>query len=356
MIELSSRKKEAAKIIKKYLNNRELVVWGKRDVEFESYLEEMYGIVVAFHVFWDKKFLDGVKNRSITCLANKNNQYYVVNLELASIEKNTKFFVDHGYKEIKDFLFLGVVSKTVAKGAINYHDANENKCSYCPPLCTINFKGKNSEVIIDESVTIKGDLRITLADDCRLHIEKNCILGGGTILFAGDSSFYKMEENSAYNGVNVVLYSNSSLEIGAHTSIVGMMTRVCPYNKVIIGEDCMFSQDIIIFCGDGHAIYNCETKKRSNHPGINSDKKHSVVLGSHVWIGIRAVLLSGTDIGIGSIVGAGAVVKGTFPNNCAIAGNPAHMVKKDVAWSRDYLDIDIKMCGKANFEMTKIDL
>jgi acetyltransferase-like isoleucine patch superfamily enzyme len=46
-----------------------------------------------------------------------------------------------------------------------------------------------------------------------------------------------------------------------------------------------------------------------------------------VWIGSRVTILPGTEIGRNSIVGAGAVVKGVFPENVIIAGNPGKVIK-----------------------------
>jgi acetyltransferase-like isoleucine patch superfamily enzyme len=48
-----------------------------------------------------------------------------------------------------------------------------------------------------------------------------------------------------------------------------------------------------------------------------------IIIKDDCFIGVNAVLLPGTTIGAGSIVGAGAVVKGTFPDSSVIAGVPA---------------------------------
>lgn len=37
------------------------------------------------------------------------------------------------------------------------------------------------------------------------------------------------------------------------------------------------------------------------------------------------------------MVGLGSIVKGTFPNNCIVAGVPAKIIKKDIAWERPHL-------------------
>lgn len=53
-----------------------------------------------------------------------------------------------------------------------------------------------------------------------------------------------------------------------------------------------------------------------------------ITLGNNVFIGINCIILSNTSIGDNCIVGAGSVVRGQFPENSVIAGNPAQIVSK----------------------------
>lgn len=80
-----------------------------------------------------------------------------------------------------------------------------------------------------------------------------------------------------------------------------------------------------------------------------------VKIGDNVFIGENAMILMGTTIGDNCIIGAHAVVKGIFPNNVVIAGNPAKVVcsleqyyeKARLNWVSD-----AKKCAKAIFEHT----
>jgi acetyltransferase-like isoleucine patch superfamily enzyme len=55
-----------------------------------------------------------------------------------------------------------------------------------------------------------------------------------------------------------------------------------------------------------------------------------------VWIAQGVTILKGTSIGEGSIVGAGCVVAGKkFAPRSLIVGNPARVVRQNVAWNRD---------------------
>ena len=55
-------------------------------------------------------------------------------------------------------------------------------------------------------------------------------------------------------------------------------------------------------------------------------------------VGARATLLPGTYIGHNSIVGTGAVVKGVWPPESIIIGNPAQCVGKVSEWLGNKFD------------------
>ena len=53
-------------------------------------------------------------------------------------------------------------------------------------------------------------------------------------------------------------------------------------------------------------------------------------IGENCFIGGQSLILPGVTIGNGCIVGAGAVVTKSVPDNCIVAGNPARIIKRDV--------------------------
>jgi acetyltransferase-like isoleucine patch superfamily enzyme len=52
----------------------------------------------------------------------------------------------------------------------------------------------------------------------------------------------------------------------------------------------------------------------------------AVVIGDRAWIAARAIVLPGSEIGEGAVVGAGAVVRGKVEPWSIVAGNPARKV------------------------------
>jgi acetyltransferase-like isoleucine patch superfamily enzyme len=53
-----------------------------------------------------------------------------------------------------------------------------------------------------------------------------------------------------------------------------------------------------------------------------------IVIGNNVFIGINCTILPNTTIGNNCIVGAGSILRGKFPDNTVIIGNPAKVIMK----------------------------
>ena len=58
--------------------------------------------------------------------------------------------------------------------------------------------------------------------------------------------------------------------------------------------------------------------------GVN---RKGIKIGKDCWIGAKATILDGTDLGDGCIVAAGSVVRGTIPPYSIIGGVPAKIIK-----------------------------
>ena len=53
-----------------------------------------------------------------------------------------------------------------------------------------------------------------------------------------------------------------------------------------------------------------------------------ISIGKNCFIGCNSIILKGTTLGDGCVVGAGAVVSGQFPDNSIIVGNPGKVIKR----------------------------
>ena len=339
-----------AKIINDNINGRELVVWGARNAAFEALLFELYEIKVSFYVFWKKELCDNKTTKHMSVLKNGKDKYYVINLELTLTDKNMSFLIDNDYQPNLDFILGGVSTNIVPIGKVDYCDNNGNRCNFLPKNCSVIFRGKNSKVYIDENVDIKNKLEITIHSDSELIITDHCVIRDAVILVHNNAQC--LLDNVFIRKLDMVCYNNGKIEMKKNVSIFEAFIRASNYNNIKIDNDCMLSQRIILLAGDQHAIWDVDTKKRLNFVAQQDTEKKSIVLGEHVWVGIGATLLAGANIGQGSIIGAKSVIKKKFPNNCAIAGNTARIIKKNIAWSRQDFDYDISFCGENYYTQT----
>ena len=128
--------------------------------------------------------------------------------------------------------------------------------------------------------------------------------------------------------------STGMLSIGKNTAICGNTHLACIEGKTIeIGEDCLFSSDIVVRTGDSHSILNMDGKR--TNPSMD------VHIGNHVWIGNRVIVLKGSLINHNSIVATGAIVTKKFNEiNVILGGNPAKIIKECVNWDGERVPLD----------------
>ena len=182
------------------------------------------------------------------------------------------------------------------------------KCNLYSKGLRCNFKGINNEVSI-------GGTEPSTCSNCHIDIygsNNKVIIEGGvglknlTIYMGGD---------------------NNIVHIKRKTMIAGKTElAVMDGTKIEIGEDSLFSANVTFRAGDSHSVLDVATGER-----INPSK--DIIVGDHVWIGNTVIVTKGTVIGRHCVVATGSVVAGKFfPDNCAIGGNPAKVLKEGISW------------------------
>ena len=112
-----------------------------------------------------------------------------------------------------------------------------------------------------------------------------------------------------------------SLRIGDRV-VFGGSDTVNAYLDVEIGEDCIFADWIYVTDFD-HQYRKLDV--RIQDQGIDTSP---VRLGPDCWIGEKASILRGSQIGTGSVIGAQTVVKGDIPPYAVAVGAPAKVIKR----------------------------
>ena len=163
----------------------------------------------------------------------------------------------------------------------------------------------------------------------KLRKNKIKISGNNNIFIKGNNNILYIGDDCIVNNTSIILDNESSeIRIGNKTSIAKAQIVSLESYKIEIGEDCMLSYDIEIRNTDSHKIYDKNTNKRIN-------EGNRINIGNHVWLGMRAIILKGVNIGDNSIVAAGSIVTKDVKANTIISGNPAKQIKENIYWTRE---------------------
>ena len=162
-----------------------------------------------------------------------------------------------------------------------------------------------------------------------LYIGSDCILENSTLEFKGDNSVIFLAGGNFKHCLNVTVHNNNVFFMGRHNHMFKPVTAVVSEEKnVFIGDYCLFSRNIWIRNSDSHLIYSTENNQRIN-------RAKSIFIGDHIWIGQSAMILKGTQIDSGAVIGAMSLLSGKkIPHNSSWGGNPAKLVRENVFWDR----------------------
>lgn len=164
--------------------------------------------------------------------------------------------------------------------------------------CPFIYNKKGAELTIGNNVTIKSSFLSNLVG----------LYSKTIIVTRAPGAYIRIGDNVGMSGVTI--YARKGIEIGENTAIGG--------NTKILDNDF-------------HPI-EAETRNKllMDKNGGDSDliPAKPIKIGRNCFIGCNAIILKGTELGDGCVVGAGAVVSGKFEPDSVIVGNPARCIKK----------------------------
>ena len=94
--------------------------------------------------------------------------------------------------------------------------------------------------------------------------------------------------------------------------------------NISIGKRYLVAANTNIIDSNGHNLSFDNIQDRIRTSG----ETKAIVIEDDVWIGSGCLILPGSFIGKGTIIGAGSVVKGKIPSYCIASGNPAIVIKQ----------------------------
>lgn len=197
----------------------------------------------------------------------------------------------------------------------------------------IQFK-KQCKKLVNSGNTVVIDgvlINVEIIGDClnsNITIAKGSVLRDTKIFIKGKNHKLYIGKFVSMKGGKISLEGdeNNEIYIGEKTTIEDALISATECNsKVLIGEDCMFSNKIEIRNGDSHSIL--QNGERINQGG-------DVVIGNHVWIGSEAMVLKNVTIESNAIVAAKSLVTKSVSTGLLVGGVPAKTIKTDVNWDR----------------------
>jgi acetyltransferase-like isoleucine patch superfamily enzyme len=125
------------------------------------------------------------------------------------------------------------------------------------------------------------------------------------------------QDTGVYNGTFFDLDVRGEVEIGNYCTLVGAV--LATNSRITIGDYTFIAHEVTIADHFAAAPPDAAAKLSTR------DHRAEISIGRNVWIGARAVLLPGAEIGEGAIVGAACVVSTKVPPFSTVTGNPARV-------------------------------
>ena len=107
---------------------------------------------------------------------------------------------------------------------------------------------------------------------------------------------------------------------------ISSQTRFDDIDRIEMGDRVVISEQVMLLTHD----YSLTTAMIAigQCPPTDVAIRKPIKIGNNVFIGLRSILLPGTEIGDNVIVGAGAVCRGQIPSGSVVVGTPARPIGK----------------------------
>lgn len=175
-----------------------------------------------------------------------------------------------------------------------------------------NIEGLDNVIEIGEGTQCYGTKIRIRENNNKLVIGSGCMIGTNcSFWISGDNIEIRVGKDSSFTTTCHINASESG-------------------SRIVIGEEAMFSNNIIVRTSDDHPIYDMTTGAR-----INPAK--DVEIGEHVWIAPNTKIMKGAVIGDGCIIGSDSTVNKEIPANSMAVSRPAKVVKTNIRWTREHL-------------------
>ncbi len=196
---------------------------------------------------------------------------------------------------------------------------------------TIIDRGHDNKVVVPDGALESGDGVIEFDGDDNLVVIGQPLAWGTPYFRLAGGSKVVIGEGCVLGRLWAYVSNGACLTIGARLSLSGRANfTMHEAADITLGHGCLIADETHFMASDMHSIIDVHDGRRLNPP-------RSILIGDHVWIGFRAMVLPGAEVGHGSVIGAGSVVTGMIEPQCVAVGVPAKVVRRDVTWDQGLL-------------------
>ena len=172
------------------------------------------------------------------------------------------------------------------------------------------FIGSNTRILNSSNIVFGQN--VTIGSHCEIdgYASEKIILGDCVKI----GCYSKLLSTSHFSkfGKGLTMGNNSA---------IGDFTHFGAPGGIEIGNDVIMGS-YISFHSENHNF--TDTSKLIREQGTSSK---GIKLGNNIWVGAKVTFLDGCVVGNNSVVAAGAVVNGVYPDNVVIGGIPARVIK-----------------------------
>jgi acetyltransferase-like isoleucine patch superfamily enzyme len=196
---------------------------------------------------------------------------------------------------------------------------------------TIDNRGRDNVISYQEADAARLHGEIRIGGSRNSFTVGRHALSSGVKISLGNRCTVQIGENCNLGNLLIHAVRDAQISIGSNTIFNGF-TRLLLHEKgrIDIGAGCLFASEIDVTVSDMHSIIDVQSRQRIN-------PARDVTIEDRVWIGQRTMILKGSHIEAGSIIGAAALVTGHVAGDSLATGVPARVVRSGVTWEHKLL-------------------
>lgn len=195
-----------------------------------------------------------------------------------------------------------------------------------PNLCSANGEEIDGNILlwdnIKPNIVFRGTGNLVVFRETRHGRLYGALNGSQNVCYIGGQADVVILRSDITGSGNVIYVGSRTKIVSAHAVLAAADASA----SILIGERSMLSSQVSLRTTDSHGIIDLATDTVVNPPS-------SIIIEPHVWIGEKASVLKGCQIGAGSIIGAASLVTSALPSRAICAGIPAKVIRSGSSWT-----------------------